>query len=320
MDIDKEKMTGQDKKRVSIMILNYNGRILLEECLPSVIAASSYNNINCEVVVIDNNSTDQSVKYIEENYPTVKIIKLKENRYLFSYNEAIKDCRSDYVVLLNNDMMAAKTFIAPLLEKMKDEKIFSVMPNIRNWDGSKYKAESNKNRIYFKKGWIDWEDVGDDEEGITFFTCAGAAIYDRRKYLELGGFDELYSPLYVEDVDLSYRAWKRGWVNYYEPDSVVLHKNSSTIKQFYSGKKISTLKIRNKYLFFWKNIQERELWKEHIKLILLTVIRSIIKRETTQVQAFCQALKRVKKLKNRRNPGNTQSNRMSDADILQIFR
>lgn len=311
-------MLGGNKK-VSILILNYNGRALLEECLPSVVKAALHNNSKYEVVVIDNNSTDDSIQFLKDKFPAVKVAELKENRYLFSYNNVVKNCQGDYVILLNNDMRVEKDFIEPLLEKMKDEKVFSVMPNIKDWDGSKYKEGGNKNRVYFRKGWIDWKRVEDEKEGITFFTCAGAAIYNRKKFIEIGGFDELFYPIYVEDVDLSYRAWKRGWTNYYEPKSVVFHKDSYTMKKQLVDKRRWELKIRNKYLFFWKNIHDRRLFREHIEYIPLVVAKSLVKRESVFTQGLCQALKIVKKARERSAQERKQSNKLSDKDIIQMF-
>jgi GT2 family glycosyltransferase len=306
-------------KKVSLIILNYNGKALLEECLPSVISAARYSSANNEVIVIDNNSTDDSVQFLEDKFPAVKVIELKRNWYLFSYNEVIKNCQSDYIILLNNDIKVDKNIIEPLIEKMKNGNIFSVMPNIRDWNGSKYKEEGNKNRLYFRKGWMDWERVEDEAEGITFFTCAGAALYDRKKFLDLGGFDELYFPGYVEDVDLSFRAWKRGWTNYYVPESLAFHKDSVSMKRYFGNEKVGTLKIRNKYLFFWKNIHDRKLCQEHIKYIPLTVIKSLIKGKITLIYGLKQALGTVKKAKNRRIQEKAKTNELSDRDILQLF-
>ncbi len=109
---------------VNIIILNYNGRDLLQECLPSIVDSSHVSRYPCKVTVIDNVSIDGSVEFVRANFPDVDVIEAKENRVLCSYNDVLRTIKDDIVILLNNDIKISNNFVDPLVELFKEEDVF----------------------------------------------------------------------------------------------------------------------------------------------------------------------------------------------------
>ena len=107
----------------------------------------------------------------------------------------------------------------------------------------------------------------ENEPSYAFGASGGHALFDRKKFLQLGGFDEIYSPFYYEDADLSYRAWKRGYRVYYEPNSIVYHEHQATIGKSFSKRYIAFIFNRNRFIFLWKNLTDSKLIFQHCLFI-----------------------------------------------------
>ena len=118
-------------------------------------------------------------------------------------------------------------------------------------------------------------------------------MVNRQKYLDLGGFDSMYHPLYYEEIDLSYRALKRGWKVYYEPQSIAYHKVQATITRQEKLRRISLISARNNYLFTWKNILDRPMTLTFLFYIPLFLLRDLFRLKSRFWIAFYMALKRL---------------------------
>jgi GT2 family glycosyltransferase/glycosyltransferase involved in cell wall biosynthesis len=253
--------TRPDNRAASLVIPNWNGRHLLERFLPSWIAAVA-NHPGSEIIVVDNGSTDGSAAWLEEtiaeNYPRVRVLALPENRgFGGGSNAGFEAATNDIVVLLNSDMRVAPDFLEPLLAGFTDEHVFAVSAQIFLGDPTKRREETG-----LTQGW--WQDGGlrvshrDDPAVDRLFPCfyggGGSCAFDRRKFFELGGFDALLAPFYLEDTDLGYLAWKRGWKVLYQPGSVVHHEHRGTIGKRFTAEHIQSVLQKNFLLFTWKNI------------------------------------------------------------------
>ncbi|MFC1576077.1 glycosyltransferase, partial [Candidatus Omnitrophota bacterium] len=196
------------KKKCTLVILNYNGKELLKECMPSILDAAKFYDSNSEVILLDNASSDDSVSFVRDNFKDVCIEEVKVNNFLFSYNNILKKLSCEYAILMNNDVIFSKDFIAPLLRHFDDPDVFAVGPRIYNIPGNKlFKGQMVPN---FSKFWFCGSYVPDVRNAcFTFSALATTVVVDRRKFGEIGGFDELFKPGYAEDDDLCYRAWKR---------------------------------------------------------------------------------------------------------------
>jgi sugar transferase (PEP-CTERM/EpsH1 system associated) len=253
----------------SIIILNWNGKDLLAEGLPSVLKAVEVDGRPHEVIVVDNGSTDGSLDYLDKNFPQVRVLPLKENLgFAEGNNEGVCAARNDIVILLNNDMVVDPGFIAPLIKGF-GPKTFAVSCQIYLQDPEKRREETGKTAAAFRRGMIDYthRELGNPPFARPYYPVlwagGGSSAFHRRKFLALGGFRSLYSPAYVEDTDLSYQAWQVGWESLLAPESVVYHKHRASSNRRFSRSGLQALVLRNQYLFIWKNIRSWKLLFSH---------------------------------------------------------
>jgi GT2 family glycosyltransferase/glycosyltransferase involved in cell wall biosynthesis len=268
-----------NNRAASVVIPNWNGKDLLARYLPSVVTALAGNAAN-EIVVVDNGSTDGSAEYVRSVFPQVKLIALDTNLgFGGGSNAGFRAASNDIVVLLNSDMRVAPDFLAPLLDGFADSQVFAVSCQIFFSDPSKLREETG-----LTQGW--WQDgslrvrhrIDPAVDGLfpCFYGGGGSCAFDRRKFLELGGFDSILAPFYLEDTDLGYLAWKRGWKVLYQPRSVVYHEHRGTIGKRFSEAYIQTVLKKNFLLFCWKNIHEWPRLSGHFFFAWAGAVLSVI--------------------------------------------
>ena len=244
---------------VSVVIPTWNGRSHLEANLGSVVAAIE-DYPGSEILVVDNGSDDGSAALIREAFPSVRVLEQSENLgFGGGSNVGFEAATNDVVVLLNNDMRVEKDFLAPLLKPFEDSKVFGVSAQILFSDPEKRREETGLTAGRWSQGRLALGHVLDDSIDRPFpifYAGGGSTAYDRRKFLEVGGFDELLQPFYMEDVDVSYIAWKRGWKVLYAAKSVVYHEHRGTIGKHFGQDDIERIVHQNHVLLLWKNIHE----------------------------------------------------------------
>ena len=237
--------------KTTVVIPNYNGKKYLAACLKSL--EESEKERPCAVVV-DNGSTDGSDREAEERFPWVRLIRFPENRgFDAAVNEGIRQSRTPYVFLLNNDTIVRPGCISVLEARMeREEELFSL--SARMVDMRDPTVMDGAGDLYSALGWA--YAVGKGKPAARygrpvriFSACAGAAIYRRSMLERTGLFDELHFA-YLEDVDLGYRARILGFVNAYEPSAVVLHAGSATSGSRYNEFKIRYSARNNVYLIY----------------------------------------------------------------------
>lgn len=224
--------------RLSVVILNWNGRRHLERYLPSVVA---HTEGDAEVVVADNGSTDDSLQWLRLNYPDVRVMRLDRN-YGFAggYNRALREVESEYVLLLNSDVEVTAGWWQPLVEVLDTESdVAAVAPKLL--------ADMERTQFEYAGaagGFIDYlgypfcrgrilsnveEDRGQYDNRRDIFWASGAAMCCRREVFEsLGGFDEDFFA-HMEEIDLQWRMQLAGWRIVVEPKSVVYHLGGGTL-------------------------------------------------------------------------------------------
>jgi GT2 family glycosyltransferase len=136
---------------------------------------------------------------------------------------------------------------------------------------------------------------------------------------DLIGYDEIYSPFYWEDIDLSYRAYKRGWKVIFDSEIVVEHHHESTIGKYFDKEKIKTIAYRNQFFFQWKNITDAGLHRQHISSLPVYLIRAIVKKDWSFVKGFLAALMRLGTVGNKRKREIKESTQ-SDTQVLEFFK
>ena len=243
----------------SVVIPNWNGKDLLEKYLPSVVEALAGNPAN-EIVVVDNGSTDGSAPYVAAAFPRVKLVALPANLgFGGGSNAGVRAAANPVVVLLNNDMRVAPDFLAPLLEGFADPGVFAVSCQIFFADPNKLREETGLTQGCWREGGLRvGHRIDPAIDGLfpCFYPGGGSSAFDRAKFLELGGFDPLFEPFYLEDAALGYMAWKRGWKVLYQPRSVVYHEHRGTIGKSFPAGRIEAVLKKNYALFCWKNIHD----------------------------------------------------------------
>ncbi len=213
---------------ISVVVTNYNGRKYLADCLSSL-AAQTYRDF--ETIVVDNASTDGSVEFVEENYLEVRIVRNRENLgFAGGTNAGIRAARGEYVLTLNNDTRADPGFLEHLRDAMDVDTATGMcaakmlFPN----------GSINSTGICISRSGAAWDrgmyepDHGQyDCSEEVFGPCAGAALYRREMLEEIGLFDEDFF-LYMDDVDLAFRARLAGWACRYVPEAKVYHHHGGT--------------------------------------------------------------------------------------------
>ncbi|MFQ5928418.1 MAG: glycosyltransferase [Acidobacteriota bacterium] len=245
----------------SIVILNWNGRHLLEESLPALEKAVRFTGKDQEIIVVDNGSSDDSVDWLRHNYPHFRIIALRENAgFGEGNNRGVEAASHDIVVLINNDMIVCEDFLPPLLEAFSDPQVFAVSSQIL-FPEDKRREETGNTQVRFKWGYphLSHQPIQSchyARKGLpVLWAGGGSSAFHRQRFLKLGGFSSLFSPCYVEDTDLGYRAWRHGWKVLLAANSKVLHKHRSSSSARFSHFTLERLMEERKLWYVWKNYQ-----------------------------------------------------------------
>ncbi|MFH1573472.1 MAG: glycosyltransferase, partial [Acidobacteriota bacterium] len=235
----------------SIIVLNWNGRDLLERNLPSVVEAVRVDGRPHEIMVVDNGSTDGSVEFLRNAFPGVRVLPLPSNLGFGDGNNAgAQAAAHDILVLLNNDMRVDPGFLRPLLDGFGPD-TFAVSSQILMQDREARREETGKTTAVFRRGMIDFSHravTGPEPARACYpvlWAGGGSSAFHRRRFLQLGGFDGLFSPAYVEDTDISYRAWKYGWEILFAPASVVYHRHRASSSRRHRPAELESLIRRN---------------------------------------------------------------------------
>ena len=253
--------------RASVIILNWNGKSYLQECLESV-RAQTYRDF--ETILIDNGSTDGSVAYIREHYPWVRLVTLPENTgFSGGNNRGLAECKGDFIITLNNDTKVEPEFLAELVRAAEaDSTIGMVAAKMLNFYETG-RIDSVGIRITtagfgVNRGVGETDQGQYDAPGEVFGACAGAALYRRAMLDEVGFFDAAFFA-YYEDTDLAWRARLAGWRCVTAPGAVVYHVHSAT-----SGR-MSPFTVyqvqRNKWYTIIKNWPGRLILKHALQII-----------------------------------------------------
>lgn len=240
--------------KISVIIPNYNGEKIIDGCIQSLLQ-QEYKDFN--IIVVDNNSTDDSVKIIEEKYPSITLIKNNENLgFAAAVNIGIKASKSDFVALLNNDTEVDTKWLGNLYSVVsKDDKIFSASSKmIRFYERDIIDDAGDQYNLLgwaYKRG--DGASVDKfNKNKVVFSTCAGAGLYRRKVFEEIGYFDENFFA-YLEDIDVSFRGNIHGYKNVYVNDAIVYHMVSATSGSRHNEFKVK-LASRNSIYLIRKNM------------------------------------------------------------------
>ena len=305
-------------KQVAVVILNFNGVKFLEQFLPITV---KYSQHDAEIIVADNNSTDQSIHYIKNTFPAIRIIQNKTNGgFSKGYNDALKEIDAEYAILLNSDVEVTPNWIPPLIDKIEsDQLIVACQPKILAFNDKKrfeYAGAAggyiDKYGYPFCRGRIfdSFEnDNGQYNDTREVHWATGACLVIKTaKYKEVGGLDEDFFA-HMEEIDLCWRLKNRGYKIMYVAESTVYHVGAGTLAK--SSPKKTFLNFRNNLILLCKNHSHQLFWlKLFLRMSLdgLAGIKfllsgdsahfvAVIKAHASFYSTFYKTLEKRKKLK-----------------------
>lgn len=300
------------KHQTAVAILNWNGKKLLQEFLPSVLQYTP----DAEIYVIDNASTDDSVQFLKKQFPRVKIIKLTKNLgYAGGYNKAIKYLKEEYLVLLNNDVQVTKDWLNPLIKSLDNTpKLAAIQPKIKAYNQPEYFEYAgaaggfiDKFGYPFCRGRIFDQlekDLGQYNDDCSIFWASGACFAVKREvFLNLGGFDEDYFA-HQEEIDLCWRFKNFGFEVAYTSSSEVFHLGGGSLNKL--NPKKTFLNFRNSLFNLLKNAQNYTLGLliQRLILDLLAFLKFLFslqpKHALSVIKAYFSFIRNYAKIKRKR--------------------
>ncbi len=293
--------------KVSVIITNYNGRTILEKSLPFFENAYKYKKNNIiETIIVDDASSDDSIEFVRKNYPHFKIVKHKVNRgYSSTVNTGVRSARGNLVAVVNNDVYPSNNFLEKSLVHFEDPLVFGVSFHEKGYGPSVG---------FYKNGFVEHKPGTETKVASdTFWVSGGSGIFSRKIWMLLGGFDEkLLNPFYWEDIDICYRAQKRGYRLLWEPNSLVEHNHESTIGKL-SKNYVAKIRERNYLIFIWKNITSKRLFQRH----LLSLIKRVFLHPGYLLIVLMSISRYSQLVKARKNE--IKETKISDEAIFQRF-
>lgn len=301
--------------KVAVVILNWNGRSLLERFVPTVLEYSKSPDVR--IYVADNASTDDSVAYLQENFPAVEIIQNPENGgYSKGYNQSLAQISAEYYVLLNSDIEVTPNWIDPVIDLMdSDEMISACQPKIKDLNRKDYFEYAGA-----AGGFIDLfgypfcrgrifstleKDTGQYDEVTEIFWASGACLFVRANaFREVRGLDEhLFA--HMEEIDMCWRMKNLGYRIMYCPDAQVYHLGGGTLE---SGSPRKTFyNFRNNLFMVFQNLpRERLVWVILVRMVLdgIAALKFLIGGQAKHffpvVRAHIDFYKNLRKLTQRR--------------------
>lgn len=285
---------------VSIIIPNYNGEELLKKNLPKVIqAAEEYRDVEVEIIVVDDGSTDASASVISNlqfQISNLKFIRNEKNLgFSSTVNRGVRDASGEIVILLNTDVAPEKDFIEPLVKHFVDDKVFAIGCLDKSIELGKV-VERGRGIGKWEKGFLVHA-RGEVNKTNTLWVAGGSGAFRKDLWGKLGGFNELYNPFYYEDIDLSYRALKSGYKIYFESKSVVVHEHEKgSIKSYYSTFQIKTIAYRNQFIFVWHNATDLDLQFFHIFWLPYHFLKALVSLDLAFFLGFLKAFLLLSKI------------------------
>lgn len=301
--------------KISIVIPYWNGEEKIKKYLPKVLKFAKDNQVE-EVIASDDASTDGTVSLLKSKFSDVVVVERQKNSgFSSNVNTGFSHTKGDFIFLLNSDASPDNDALKYALPHFENPKVFSVGLNTGGlWAVGKFENG------YFWHGQGSLGDMGDRgnrraKAHQTLWASGGSAIFRKSIWDQLGGMDTLFDPFYVEDVDLGYRATKRGYINIWEPESLVEHyKEKGVIENNFSKAKINNTAERNILIFIWKNITDQKMLSDHKRALIGRLIQ-----HPKYWPIFLDALKRWPEIMAKREI-EREAARLSDEEVFETFR
>jgi len=311
------------QKGISVVIPNYNGAKLFPETLPTVFTALKNTSLPWEIIVCDDCSTDNSIAFLQAGFPEIKIITTKSNSgFSVTANKGINAAQFDWILLLNNDVKLEPIYFYPQLKYFEASDTFGIMGRIVGWDndtiqdGAKYPSFHGV-KIKTAGNYL-LKNEAEMKNGLYSMYLSGAnAFINKNVFLQIGGFDEIFSPFYVEDYELSLRAWRLGYKCYYEHSAVCRHQTSTTIKSKNRKNEIEKIYNRNKMYLHAIHLTSAKRYVYYVQLFFEMLTR-IVTGRFAFVQSIFAFIKNYKQVRNSRKRFYQKANNKNVLSVKDI--
>ena len=268
--------------RVGIAILNWNGANLLKSHLKGVVDKSG----DSKIYIIDNNSDDNSLEFVKQNFPQVKLISLDKN-YGFAegYNIGLKHVNEDIICILNNDIEVTDKWLDPIKRKLKENKNCIIQPTIMDYNNQEYFEYAGASGGFIDKFGYPFcrgrifntleKNINQYSDDKIFWASGACMIIPKIIFYELGGFDKSFFA-HMEEIDLCWRGFNKGIECFASTNSVVYHVGAATLKE---NANKNYLNYRNSLMMLTKNLPLNSLlYVLFVRIILdmISIIRYLI--------------------------------------------
>jgi GT2 family glycosyltransferase len=257
-------MKATETVSAAILVLNWNGRSLLQTCLPLLL---NQTVSNYEVVVVDNGSSDASVSFVTEQFPQVRLIQNEKNLgFSRGINAGLRQISADVVVLLNNDVLVQPNWLAELLRPFQEDSQIGIIGSkllypdgtIQHLGAELTYPLARSHHFHYKKADVDELPAVQD---VPYVTGAAMAVH-RSVLTRVGLLDEMFHPFYYEEVDFCYRAKAAGFRVVVATQAVAVHDESVSMNKV-QDLKLQTLQ-RNRYRFVLKHYSIEQFLQEFV--------------------------------------------------------
>lgn len=312
---------------ISVVIPSWNGRPLLQKFLPSVMesvaAFQSVASLPAEVLIADDDSSDDTAAWLRVQFPTVRFETATPRRgFAPTVNRGVRAAKYSWVYVLNNDVALEPGTLLPLIGHFNNPAVFGVI-------GQVYDAETGLligggQYGEFRRGFLSVHEryfVRESEpvSKLPYLTLWGngcSTIYDREKFLAVGGFEALFAPYGWEDVEIGIKAWKQGFPTLYEPRSAIWHARSATIGSRFRRRLVRAVYERNRLWSHWMHLDTAWQFTRHVGMLLVKLVVDPFLLRWETWSSFRQALRQWSRVRARRKElmGRRQ---LLLADVLQ---
>jgi N-acetylglucosaminyl-diphospho-decaprenol L-rhamnosyltransferase len=292
-------------RAVSVVVPAFGDERLLESSLPPLLAELRGHPGGSEVLVVDDTGEGRIARWLAQSFPDVRALARASNGgFARALGEGIAAARHELVFAMNSDVRVRKGFLAPLVERLAHEGVFAAVPRIL-LDGDAARIESLV-RIVLERGEVRVAQPSVESPAVPHpehagplpvpFPIGGACLLRKRHWLALGGFDPLFEPFYLEDLDLGWRAWRAGLRCVLEPDSIVEHHHRGTIGAHVPPELVRAAIEKNRLLFQWKHLDGRRDLEEHCGRLFALALEAWMNDEREPLVWLALALEQLPEL------------------------
>jgi GT2 family glycosyltransferase len=269
----------------TFIVPTYNQRHLMDFCLPALVAEAGRQQ---QVMVVDDASADGTAEYVRKQYPRVRVLRLARNQgFAGAVRAGIAASRTPLFALINTDVQVRPGFLKAILPHFAGEDTFAVCSRIELPGGSQ--METGNVAPAFS-GMLEPYHLPPDRPGPILYAGGASSVFHRARYQALGGFETIYQPIYWEDIELGYRAWRRGWRSLFEPGASVWHERRAWVGPRLGDVHANETFLKNGLIFVWKNIRDRGMLSQHWVYVCARLYREVLAGERMMCYALLRAL------------------------------